>query len=206
VRQRLFLKKIAVAVLLAFAWPLVAAENPDEAVSIQSLPGGLYEVQGSFLSAAPVETAWSLLSDYDRLTGTVSSLVHSLVLVRDGDHLLVEQSARGSFLFFSRTVRVRLKILESKPYSIAFEDLGKQDFGVYRGRWDLEAAAGGGVRVHYRLTASRGSFAPELIEQHVFKGQAIALLAEIKAKLQQRAEAAAALQAHSAWMDGKGTR
>jgi hypothetical protein len=190
---------------LALASPAWPAEGSGDAVSIRKLPDGLYEVQGSFESAVPLEAAWNLLSDYDALTGTVSSLLRSAVLERQGDSLLVEQSARGSFLFFSRTVHVRLKVLENKLSSIAFEDTSKEDFKVYRGRWDLEATRAGGVKVCYQLTASRGSLAPELVEQHVFKGQASALLSQIKAKLQQRADALA-WQAASSWMDGKGTR
>ena len=160
---------------------LPASASPQ--MSIRSVEGGLYEVQGVFEAKVPVEQAWALLSDYGHLKGTVDSLVQSDVLERTGDHVVVEQQARGSFLFFSQTVQVRLKILEHKLHSIEFEDVLKKDFGVYKGRWDVEPCEGG-VRITYQLTADRGRFAPEAIERYVFKGQAATMLAQIKAKLE----------------------
>lgn len=161
---------------------LAASAAPQ--MSIRSIPGGLYEVQGVFEAMVPVEQAWSLLSDYGHLKGTVASLVQSDVLEREGEHLVVEQQARGAFLFFSHTVQVRLKILEHKLHSIEFEDVLKKDFSTYRGRWDVEPSDGG-VRITYQLTADRGRFAPEAIEQYVFKGQAAQMLKQIKAKLEE---------------------
>lgn len=160
------------------------------AISIRNVPDGLYEINGSFETNAPLAMVWDLLSDYDRLKGTVTGLVQSKVLERKGDKLLVEQEARGSFLFFSRSVHVRLSILESKPRSITFEDVSKLDFEVYRGSWQIEPLAGGGVQVRYQLFASRGQFAPEALEQHIFKGQAGTLLSQLRERLELMAAVA----------------
>lgn len=173
------------AILAASALPLM---------SIRSVDGGLYEVQGTFEANASVEKAWALLSDYGHLKGTVESLVQSDVLEKEGDHLVVEQQAKGAFLFFTHVVRVRLKILEQKLHRIEFEDILKKDFGVYRGSWEIEPSQGG-VRVTYKLTADRGRFAPEAIEQYVFKGQAATMLGQIKAKLEAKAQTEAPVAA-----------
>lgn len=180
--MRWSLRALLLSVALKSA-TLAASALPQ--MSIRSVDGGLYEVQGAFDANVPVEQAWSLLSDYGHLKGTVDSLVQSDVVEREGDHLVVEQQARGAFLFFSHVVKVRLKILEKKLRRIDFEDVLKKDFGVYRGSWELEPVATG-VRVTYRLTADRGRFAPEAIEQYVFKGQASTMLVQIKAKLESK--------------------
>jgi hypothetical protein len=171
---------------------LAASALPQ--MSIRGVDGGLYEVQGTFDAKASVEQAWSLLSDYGHLKGTVESLVQSDVMEKEGDHVVVEQQAKGAFLFFTHVVKVRLKIFEKKLRRIDFEDVLKKDFGVYKGSWEIEPSATG-VHVTYKLTADRGRFAPEAIEQYVFKGQAATMLGQIKAKLEAKAPTEAPIAA-----------
>lgn len=171
--------------------PLAAAERVAvPPVTVSELDDlDQYYIQGSFEAQADPSSVFAVLSDYDHLAGTLSGLRSSRILERDGAQLSVEQVLQGRFLFFSRSVDLRLQITEQAPWRIDFTQLGAQPFRHYEGSWVLEATPSG-VRVDYTLAVSRGDMAPVFIERKLFRENSTELMVELKKEVERRASVA----------------
>lgn len=117
---------------------------------------GTSNLDGSFEVAADCATAWAVLTDYDQMHHFVDSLKRSHLEEYLGrGHFLVEQEFEGGFLFVTKRVRVRLDIHETRYQTILFEDLGHQDFELYKGSWNLQPDSNKGIRIIYSLKAKQ---------------------------------------------------
>jgi hypothetical protein len=173
---------------------LAAAAAQAETVTLSELPGALplYRIDGAFEVAAPRSQVWAVLTDYAALKGVVPSMRSSCVLRREGSSALVEQVAVGRFLFFSRSVRLLLRVDESPATQIRFTDTGKA-FRHYQGSWTLRDVPGG-VAVDYRLEVSQADMAPPFIERGLFQDNALDLMRLLKAEIGRRAALAGAAE------------
>jgi ribosome-associated toxin RatA of RatAB toxin-antitoxin module len=163
-----------------------AAQTDPQAVSIKELDDSdQYYVHGVFLSPATPVEVFKVISDYEHLGGVLSSLRSSRVLSRNEGSLLVEQIMVGKFLFFRKAVRLLLRIQESSPWRIDFAEEGAGPFRSYSGSWQVEAV-GGGSRVDYTLSASRGDLAPVFVERRLFRENSQKLLDELSGEVARR--------------------
>lgn len=167
-----------------------AARGGRAAVSVEvSRVAGAYEVTGRALTSASRPAAWSVLTDYDGIEGFVSSMRESRVSERADTHLLVEQTAIGRVLLFSRTMRVVLFVHEVPESSvIRFEDVLGKDFDAYRGEWRIEDR-GAHREIHYRVQARPSFGVPDLVARGMFRRTVRDLLAEVEAEMSRRASA-----------------
>lgn len=145
--------------LLAFSpgGPALAGEPPalreeEPVVVLEDHGEGLYHLAGTFEVPVPVSVAWEVLTDYGHIGEFVPTVRESEVLEREGTGVLLRQVFSGSFLFFTRTARVRLRVEEKEPGLIRFRDVAGRDFHRYEGIWKIEPAPGG-ARVYYGLEA-----------------------------------------------------
>jgi hypothetical protein len=173
--------------LLALLCPALRAAASESVTLAEEMREGraCYRIDGSFEVQAKPGEVWAVLSDYGALKGVVSSMLDSRVMSRDGGVVLVEQTLRGRFLFFRKTLKLLLKIEESAPLSLDFAAVSDKPFHVYEGGWRLSAGAEG-VKVGYRLTVSSAEMAPAFVERGLFKDNARELLAELKAEILRR--------------------
>src|SRR6266850_3298466 len=106
-----------VAVLLAVqAAPGRAAED----LSVEAeRRGERVEVRARALITAPAAVVWEVLTDYEHLPRFIPGIAKSVVRLRDGGRLLVEQSGEARFLFFSFPIEVQLEVTERPPRSIS---------------------------------------------------------------------------------------
>ncbi len=105
------------AVLLAVqAVPGRAAE--DLSVEAQR-HGERVDVQARALIAAPVAVVWEVLTDYEHLPRFIPGIAKSVVRLRDGGRLLVEQSGEARFFIFSFPIEVQLEVTEQPPQWIS---------------------------------------------------------------------------------------
>lgn len=147
-------------------------------------------VEGRFTTDASALAAWNVLTDYDSIERFVSSMRDSRVLCRTGDSVLVSQEAIGRLMLFSRRLHATLRIHESRPASIVFEDVLQKDFRSYHGEWRIEDAPGG-VAVTYRLEAAPSFSIPDFVARGLFRATAFDLLSQVRAEIHRRAEIAA---------------
>ena len=161
---------------------LASAENPTD-VQITVHDDGLYELSGSFQSNAPLQTIWSVLTDYERIDHFVSFVQSSSIKDKTDGTIILEQESKGQFWFFSKTVHVLLKIQEDPLKSIKFEDLSQNDFHVYKGSWTLEPDKNSRVVVRYKLKAIKNFFAPSFIARTVFRENVRSYLLELREEI-----------------------
>ncbi|MFC4157811.1 SRPBCC family protein [Chitinimonas lacunae] len=91
--------RIALTVLL-LAWPIAAAE---EKISIRtSRQGDLREVAVDMLLPVPLQRAWEVMTDFDRMSEFLPNLEESRIVGRQGERLQVRQRgvARYGWLRF----------------------------------------------------------------------------------------------------------
>jgi hypothetical protein len=160
-------------------------------VAFSMVPADLYAIHGSFMTPATPAAVWRVLSDYQGLAGIVRGLKSSRVLGRDGGRLLVEQVMEGRFLFFGRTLRLRLWITERPPLVIEFTNVDQSPFRIYQGAWRITPTPAG-CGVDYTLRVSRGDLAPRFLEPGLFKENSEGLLRDLSRELTRRAADAGA--------------
>src|SRR5262245_29375317 len=133
-----------------------------------------YRARGSFVVRASAANAWEAIADYERIPKVAPSVKISRVLSRDGSKVMVEQEAEASLLFFSKTIHLRLEVVESPLSEIRFRDTAGREFKFYEGFWTIEEVADG-VRVSYGIDVERGFSAPEFLAKRFFRKQAESL-------------------------------
>lgn len=159
--------------------------SSEVTVSIERVDGDGWRVEGSFFAEASRQLAWSVLTDYERIPDFVGGLKASRLQGRlDGD-ILLEQEGRAGLYFFSRAVRVLLRIRESPGESIQFQDLARGDFLMYRGEWSLDEAPGG-TTVRYLLWAHPAFPAPTFAEKRALVKVTRGLLENVRAEMHNR--------------------
>lgn len=117
-----------------------------------------------FVSATPRQ-AWKILTDYERLPQFVPELVHSKVVQRDGNEVLLEQESRAGFLFFSYRLHMIVRATE-QPYSTIGIVLVSGGMKQYDARWELESAqedGRSGTRIRYSARMEPEFFIPPLL-------------------------------------------
>ncbi|MEX0958739.1 MAG: SRPBCC family protein [Burkholderiales bacterium] len=111
-RLRIVLACVTLAIMLA---PTGA---PAETAVNVSKNGSVFSIEAVSTVAAPLETAWEVLADYESYPAFVPNLTVSRRI--GDDPLRVEQRGDFRVLFFRREVHVQLQIDEQPPLRILF--------------------------------------------------------------------------------------
>jgi ribosome-associated toxin RatA of RatAB toxin-antitoxin module len=74
---------------------------------------------GSVRVSASVELAFEVMTDYDRMTDFLPGMLASTVVSRDGNTVIVEQSADEGIFLFKQRIDARLVIVEHPHYRLA---------------------------------------------------------------------------------------
>jgi len=106
---------IAVALLAMLIGARANAATID--VSIQRVDDTVV-IEASARVAADTQTAWRVLTDYDRYVDFVPGLKDSHVVSRDGEHLTVRQSGDASFWLLRMPYDVTYEVTEFPPYRV----------------------------------------------------------------------------------------
>lgn len=166
---------------------LLCAPALGATVSLATGPAaGMYSVTGEFEAAAPPETAWEVLTDYDGIAKFVSSVKRSRVLRRDGGETLIEQEGVGRFFFFSRSVKLTLRVREVPPGRVEFQQADGGPFKTYEGAWEIRASSAG-CSVAYRLLAQPGpTLGPRFAVKGGLRADARRRLDEVRREIERR--------------------
>ena len=144
------------ALLGTTVWaPTVSAEalaqSPDTpVVSVQKIDDA-YFVTATFSVPFSAADVHRVLTDYPNIPRFMPDVVTSQVVERQGRHVLVEQEAVSTYLFFSKRVHLMLDI-EEAANRIEFRDRDRTSFERYEGAWSL-AESGEVTTIGYELTA-----------------------------------------------------
>ena len=194
ISRRLLISLVAVVLLVGTAPAFVVADevNGDTELCVTRDEDGTFRVHGEFTVLAPRPVAWAVLTDYANLPAFVSSLRSSVVTARDTDSITVAQLGVGKVGPFTRSVRVTLAVVETRPYRIDFRDLSGETFASYAGTWDI-AAIPGGVRVLYNVLVLPRT-APPLFGRTIVGRNARNLLDQVRLEMVRRSVRTAAAE------------
>ena len=120
---------------------------PDVRLSA-SRDGEFVSVSASVELHVDRDLAWSVLTDYEQYPRFVTSLNESRVIERGPDNLVVEHKGEFSFLFFSRKVELRMRVIEYPQYAVASHSIDGS-FRELASRYELLPLAGKGVLLAY---------------------------------------------------------
>ncbi len=125
----------------------------------------VFEVHASSVVRASLRQAWGVLTDYERLPEFVPDLVSSQLISRTRCEAIIEQRSKAGFLFLSRPVHLKLRIVE-QPFSSIDVSLLAGDMKHYSARWELEPVSQHGLegtRISFASTLEPDFFMPPLI-------------------------------------------
>ncbi len=99
------------AVLLAAGNHALAAESPIKSIDV-TFEGEAYIVNAVFISTAPQNIAWDVLTDFDNLAKWVPGVSESKAIKRDDNTVIVEQKgvARYGALSFPYTTERKIEL------------------------------------------------------------------------------------------------
>jgi carbon monoxide dehydrogenase subunit G len=106
------------------------------ATGVAEMQGAHVVSWGSVKVAAGPELAFAVLTDYPRMTDFLPGMLASEVLSRDGNTVVVEQSADEGVFLFRHRVDVRLSIVESPPHRLSIRALAGS-FKEFDGSYQL---------------------------------------------------------------------
>ena len=105
--------------------------------------------------------AWTVLTDYERLSSFIPNMESSRVVARGRAGLVIEQKGVARFLVFSYPIEVRLAVSEFPPNRIEAQGAGGS-FKEFRGVYNLSVAQGR-TRLHYVCEMVPDFFVPPII-------------------------------------------
>jgi len=104
--------------LLAGALCMLAAAGAQQVAIETNGQGESITVTASAEMRVDPRTAWSVITDYDRLAEFIPYMRSSRVVRRASDHFIVEQTGEFGFLWFNQPVQARLAVVEVPPRSV----------------------------------------------------------------------------------------
>jgi uncharacterized protein YndB with AHSA1/START domain len=172
-------------ILAALIGAVSSACAAETEVHLLRRPDKVYEVSGLFTVNASTAVVWDVLTDYEHIPAFVSSMRSSRVRETRGDgSLLVEQKAVGDMFFVSRTMHLLLEVHRS-PERLQFTDIGREDFWIYDGDWEVRQTTEG-AGVAYHLLAQPDFIAPSFLMGHAMKRGVRGLLDQVRAEIARR--------------------
>jgi carbon monoxide dehydrogenase subunit G len=176
--------KLLLPFLVVLAFSPVHA-NTSVSVEVNRGDDKAYTVEAAFDVMASPETVWDVLTDYEGISGFVSSIRQSTVRRREPGRVVLEQQGVGKAWIVSVPMHVVLEVREEDGRVLAFRDLCGKSFSTYEGRWEI-SAAGAQTRVSYHLKADPGGRQPAMLARAAIRGSVKKLLDEVRDEILAR--------------------
>jgi len=153
--------------------------------------GERVDVRARALITAPPAVVWEVLTDYEHLPRFVPGIAKSVVRLREGSRLLVDQSGEARFLFFSIPIEVQLEVIERPPQWISSRAVAG-NVRRMSGRYEIEPdAERGTVLLRYVGQIEPDFELPPLIGVAALRNTAYEQFAAMVAEIERRAGEAA---------------
>lgn len=182
--------EIGLALLEGFvpAGTMHGAAEPD--VSIRR-KGHLIEVHAETRSPVDIETAWSVLTDYDHLADFVPDMTSSRVIGTQDRCVVVEQKGQTRFGMSALPVGVVLRIEEFPCSAVRFQSLAG-NIGNMDGEWRL-APGKDSVGIRYAMHLEPALSISPFIEDAVLRRDVQGRLQGVAREMARRKAAAGLL-------------
>ena len=153
--------------------------------TMERLPNGTRRLAALLRTPIPINSIWSVLTDYDQLSDHIPNLVSSKVIARDGNRIHLKQVGAQKLMGLKFSAQVQLELVENRDLGLLGFHLLKGDFRRFEGLWKMqELKDGEGTCLLYELTVQGCIGMPvALIEQRLREDLKTNLLAVEKAAL-----------------------
>ena len=127
----------------------MSSNNNNSAITVIKNGNG---IMAEMTVAADSDRVWRILTSFDEMDAHLSGLKKSKVLKKEGNYLLVEQTAKVGIPLLSLYFRVVMDVVEERPFLYFSQRQGS--FAFFRGHWRVEPASEGrGTQIRYYLEA-----------------------------------------------------
>jgi len=123
------------------------AQNPAAKPSLKGKQGNY---TANVFVAVPAKRAWSVLVNYEAMTGVMPDIKEAKVLRRNGPVLEVQQTYQAPYTF-GRRIKAVLTMRESAPRQLSYELVRGDQIRQLRGTWTITPVAGGVLIKHQLL-------------------------------------------------------
>jgi hypothetical protein len=165
----------------------LAQASPAPSVTL-TREGGAFRLEAGFSADASPELVWEVLTDYDGMTGFLSSLRKSEIVRRTPQGVVIKQEGTARLLMFSRRVSLTLDVVERPPDRIEFWDVGGGEFEEYEGSWSVSQSSAP-CSVTYQLFAEmKPSMVPRAAARRVLENSVRRQLEEVQKEVERRAK------------------
>lgn len=165
--------------------PFAAAETMQIAQAGVSVTGSEGSFTGQVLVRTSVQTAWNVLTDYNRFSSFIPSVAESRVLQSNGNRKVFEQVNVIRVFPFTRRSRVVISSVESYPQQIAFS-LVEGDVESLQGVWRIQSRGNNQVLITHQVTVDPGSSPTRGLFFNVYKSTLASTLAALKQEMERR--------------------
>ncbi|EAT58930.1 SRPBCC family protein [Chlorobium ferrooxidans] len=149
-------------------------------VSLSQLENGVTGVRGDVYIAAPPETVWAVITDYNNHKNFVPGVLDSGIISDTGSEKVMFEKGKSGLFVFSKTVNVKMRVWGEKPKRLNFEQI-TGDFKVYHGEWLLLVSPPDkGTFLTYKAEVKPDFFAPGFAVRNVQKKECPLMLSAMK--------------------------
>jgi ribosome-associated toxin RatA of RatAB toxin-antitoxin module len=150
-----------------------------------SVTGSEGNFTGQVLVRTSVQTAWSVLTDYNGFSSFVPSIAESRVLQSNGNRKVFEQVNVIRVFPFTRRSRVVISSVESYPQQIAFS-LVEGDIESLQGVWRIQPRGDNQVLITHQVAIDPGSSPMRGLFFNIYKSTLASTLAALKQEMERR--------------------
>jgi hypothetical protein len=173
----------AFLLLIAGSTPAGGDSEPEAQVTVHEQEG-VYSVTARFQVPQPPRVALAVLTDYAEIPRFMSQIKRSVVLERDGDHVVVEQEAVSRLMAFSKRVHLILDIPEARD-ALRFRDRCGRRFLRYEGLWSTSEQHGQ-TEIVYELTTKPAFDVPEFLAKRLLKRDSTNTIEQLRREMAGR--------------------
>ena len=111
---------------------------------------------GRVVAKGDVDTAWSVLTDYDDFARFLPNITSSRIISEDGDRIVFEQTNMVDLWLFQEEFTVQIAATKFKPSKVDFQ-LADGELKKLIGRWQIEEVSPGKILISHAVEVEPGS-------------------------------------------------
>ena len=106
--------------------------------TMEKLSGGTRRLAAQLTTSASLDSLWSVLTDYDRLSLFIPNLLSSKQIFKNNNNVHLKQVGAQDFLGIKFSAEVTINLFEEKDIGLLRFNLIKGDFRKFEGSWKIK--------------------------------------------------------------------
>ena len=111
---------------------------------------------GRVVATGNLDTAWSVLTDYDNFDRFLPNITASKIISENGDRIVFEQTNMVDLWLFQEEFTVQIAATKFKPSKVDFQ-LADGELKKLIGRWQIEEISPGKILISHAVEVEPGS-------------------------------------------------